>query len=184
MNLSLKQKIIDRIIDVEGGYTNNPADSGGPTRYGVTEAVARDYGYAGDMRDLPKSLAFNILSDKYWYEVKGDSLYELSEIIAEEVVDTGVNCGVRIAQTFLQRTLNVFNTQGTRYSDIVEDGHIGPATLEALGAYLQQRDELVLLRALNCLQGARYIELAELAEKNETFVYGWLKLRVINDRMK
>jgi len=38
---------------------------------------------------------------------------------------------------------------------------------------------LVLCRALNCLQGAYYIELAERREKDERFVYGWLKNRVV-----
>jgi len=33
--------LIDRIIEVEGGYVNNPNDKGGPTKYGITEATAR-----------------------------------------------------------------------------------------------------------------------------------------------
>ena len=33
--------LIDEVIDREGGYVNHPADKGGPTRWGVTEAVAR-----------------------------------------------------------------------------------------------------------------------------------------------
>ncbi|MDQ4651164.1 putative peptidoglycan-binding domain-containing protein, partial [Klebsiella pneumoniae] len=38
--------------------------------------------------------------------------------------------------------------------------------------------EQVLLRALNCSQGARYLELAEGREANEDFLYGWVKERV------
>jgi lysozyme family protein len=41
--------LIDALIDREGGYVNHPADRGGPTRYGITEAVARAHGYAGAM---------------------------------------------------------------------------------------------------------------------------------------
>ena len=33
--------LIDAVIDREGGYVNHPADRGVPTRWGVTEAVAR-----------------------------------------------------------------------------------------------------------------------------------------------
>lgn len=39
--------------------------------------------------------------------------------------------------------------------------------------------ELVMLRALNCSQGQRYLELAEQRSANETFVYGWVKERVV-----
>jgi len=176
----LQQKIIDRIIEVEGGYTNNPNDSGGPTRFGITEAVAREHGYTGSMKDLPRQVAFDIFSHAYWAAVKADDLLKLSEAITAEVVDTGINCGVGVAQEFLQRALNVFNNRAQRYDDIIVDGHIGARTLHALDAYLQQREGTVLITALNCLQGARYIELAECWEKNEAFVYGWMKARVLN----
>jgi len=36
----------------------------------------------------------------------------------------------------------------------------------------------VLLTALNCSQGARYLELAEGREKNEDFLFGWVLNRV------
>ena len=50
-------ELIDALIDREGGYVHNPADRGGATRYGVTEAVARAHGYAGAMRDFPRDEA-------------------------------------------------------------------------------------------------------------------------------
>jgi hypothetical protein len=36
-----------------------------------------------------------------------------------------------------------------------------------------------MLRALNCSQGQRYLELAEQRSANETFVYGWVRERVV-----
>jgi lysozyme family protein len=175
----LKERIIDGIIAVEGGYVNDPNDSGGETNFGITVEVARVNGYTGSMRDMPREVAFNIYAAKYWDKVKGDQLVELSDLVAEEVVDTAVNMGVGRAGEFLQRTLNVLNNRGRLYPDLVVDGSIGPATLSALGRYLGQRTELALMRALNCLQGAYYIELAERREKDESFVYGWLRNRVI-----
>ena len=47
--------LIDELTEREGGYVNHPADRGGPTRFGVTEAVARAHGYAGAMRSLPRA---------------------------------------------------------------------------------------------------------------------------------
>ena len=49
--------LIDAVIDCEGGYANHPADRGGPTKYGITEAVARAHGYSGAMRNLPRDEA-------------------------------------------------------------------------------------------------------------------------------
>lgn len=175
----MKENIINEIIRVEGGYVNDPADSGGETNFGITEAVARAHGYNGLMVDMPREVAFDIYVAKYWDAVRGDQLVQLSEVVAEEVVDTSVNMGPGRAGKFLQRALNVLNSEAKLYQDLKVDGAIGPATLTALAAYLEQRNEMVLSRALNCLQGSFYIELAERREKDERFVYGWLKNRVV-----
>ena len=50
-------RLIDEVISLEGGYSDHPADRGGPTRWGVTEAVARAHGYAGSMRHFPRAQA-------------------------------------------------------------------------------------------------------------------------------
>lgn len=173
-----KQTIINRIIRAEGGYVDNVNDSGGATNYGITEAVARTNGYVGDMRDLPWELAYDIYSGRYWDSVRGDEMQTLSAVITEEVVDTCVNMGPARAGSFLQRALNVMNRQGRLYDDLTVDGAVGPATMRALRSYLTHRDEMTLLVAINALQGAFYIELAERREKDEEFVYGWLKHRV------
>jgi lysozyme family protein len=89
--------------------------------------------------------------------------------------------GIRTAATFLQRALNVLNRQQTDSADLAVDGVVGQKVMRALSAFLEKRDkqgETVLLKALNSLQGARYIELAESRPANENFVYGWLKNRV------
>jgi len=173
-----KQSVIDGIIRVEGGYVGNPDDSGGETNFGVTVEVARRYGYVGSMQDMPRGVAFDIYSALYWDKVKAANLLRLSPAVCEEVVDTGVNMGTGRAGKFLQRALNVLNKKGSLYRDLTVDGAIGPATISALRAYLNSRDEQTLVKALNCLQGAHYITLAERREKDEEFVYGWLKNRV------
>ena len=43
--------LIEAVIDREGRYVNHPADRGGATCWGITEAVARAEGYVGAMRD-------------------------------------------------------------------------------------------------------------------------------------
>jgi len=179
--MSLRFDIIDGIIEREGGFVDDPADSGGATKYGITERVARRNGYAGDMRHFPRDKAFEIYVAQYWDAVRADDIEAASPEIAAEVVDTAVNMGVARAGEFLQRSLNVLNRGGTDYVDLIIDGSIGPATIDALRTFLNTREaegEIVLFRALNCLQGAKYIELSERREKDERFVFGWLLHRV------
>ncbi len=175
----MKTKIINEIIRIEGDkYTNDPSDSGGATKYGCTEKEARAFGYKGHMRDLPRTVAFDLLSMRFWDKVKGDDLEKISVAVCAEVVDTGVNMGTHRASVFLQRCLNVFNREARLYHDLTVDGKIGPSTLMALNFYLNNRDESVLLKSLNSLQGAKYIELAERRKKDEKWIYGWYKNRV------
>ncbi|EHB7717141.1 hypothetical protein JV476_004977, partial [Escherichia coli] len=134
-----------------------------------------------DMRDLTRGQALEILEADYWFGPRFDQVATLSPDIAAELCDTGVNMGPTVASRMLQRWLNVFNQQGKLYPDMDTDGRIGPRTINALRAYLQKRGkdgELVLVKALNCTQGDRYLELAEKREANESFVYGWMKERV------
>ncbi|HGV4401999.1 TPA: glycosyl hydrolase 108 family protein, partial [Klebsiella pneumoniae] len=43
-------QIIEGILGKEGGYVDHPSDKGGPTRWGITQTIARAHGYTGDMR--------------------------------------------------------------------------------------------------------------------------------------
>ena len=174
-------QIIEGIVGREGGFTDNPKDKGGPTRWGITQAVARQYGYTGDMRTLPREVAKAIYLELYYVGPKFDQVHALSPRIAEELTDTGVNCGQAVAAKFLQRALNAFNREASIYPDITVDGQLGIRSLAALRAYLEHRGaegEEVMLKALNCLQGERYIGLAEGRPANEEFVWGWIKNRV------
>lgn len=172
--------LISRLIGIEGGYANNPADRGGPTRWGITQAVARAYGYTGDMRGLSRQKAIEIYSKRYWLEPDLDQVAVFAPNLAAELFDTGVNMGTATAATFLQRALNVLNRRGADFPDIVVDGRIGTMTLAALAAFLSKRGsagERVLILICDALQGARYVAIAEADPQQETFVFGWIANR-------
>lgn len=104
----------------EGGYSDRPLadDPGGKTKYGITEAVAREEGYKGDMRDLAEAFAREIARRRYWEPYQCD---QLPSLIAFQVFDAAYNGG-HPAQ-WLQRSLGV-NV----------DGKIGAVTIAAARA--------------------------------------------------
>ncbi|GLT18856.1 hypothetical protein GCM10007938_26380 [Vibrio zhanjiangensis] len=175
-------EIILEAMEKEGFRSNHVDDLGGDTTYGITETAARRLGYNGSMDNLTPDIAYSLYLNEYVQRVKFDEIHSVSAIIGEEVIDTGVNMGQSIAAKFLQRWLNVYNNKQAYYSDLIVDGHIGPATIQALKAFLSKRGhegEIVLWKSLNASQGARYLDISEAREKNETFVYGWMKNRVV-----
>ena len=176
------EQYLDELIKREGGYVNNPADRGGATKYGITEAVARTNGFKGNMRDLPLDVAKAIYRKNYWTVPRFDQVNSISSAVAEELLDTGVNCGINFAKPLLQRALNLLNNQGKAgYEDLKVDGIYGSNTLGALKTYLAKRGkdgEKVLVRVLNIMQGQRYIEICERNPKQEQFFYGWIANRI------
>jgi lysozyme family protein len=134
------------------------------------------------MRQLPHAEAATIYARIYWLRPRFDEVATRSGQVAAELFDTGVNMGPAVAATFLQRALTALNRNGSDFADLVPDGRIGDVTLQALDAFLAVRGkpdgEKVLLRALEALQGERYLRLAERRPANEAFLYGWLANRI------
>lgn len=125
--------------DIEGEYADHPNDPGGKTRYGVTERVARRHGYSGPMRELPKSLAFDIARTEYWEAMKCD---DMPAEIRYPLFDWCYNGGP--AAMTLQRLVGA-----------TPDGAIGPKTIAAVQAYPDKaalRAKLMAAR-LNYLTG-------------------------------
>lgn len=111
----------DILLKHEGGFVDHKDDPGGATRFGITEAVAREVGYRGDMRDLPVALAARIYRERYWDAVRAE---QLPAEVRYVVFDAAVNSGVGQAARWLQRAVGVR-----------DDGVIGPQTLAAVAQH-------------------------------------------------
>ncbi|QZI85687.1 endolysin N-acetylmuramidase [Stenotrophomonas phage Summit] len=181
------QDVISGILQREGSkYTNNPNDSGGPTKYGITQATLARYRRRAvtpqEVQNLTEAEARKIYEQLYWYDPGLDKVNALSPKIAEELLDTGVNTGSGRAATFFQRALNGLNNGGKNWPDIAEDGAIGPRTIACYQAFVKQRGaanaEKVMFRYLNGLQLAFYDDLIRRRPKDEEFMYGWVLNRV------
>lgn len=171
--------IIRDIIRVEGGYVNHPDDSGKATKYGITAKTLSKWRgrpvTAEDVENLTEKEARQIYLARYWYEPGFHQIAPISQRVAEELMDTGVNMGPARAVKFLQRLLTVFNNRAEFYPDLLVDGRLGPKTMAALRSFLNRRrdeGERVLLFCLDALQTEGYVEIAERREKDEQFVYG------------
>lgn len=174
-------RLIEEVIGREGGYSDHPADRGGPTRWGITQAVARANGYDGDMRDLSRARAIEIYRQLYWRRPGFHRVAHHAPALAAELFDTGVNMGPAIALGFLQRALNALNRGAADYPDVAPAPRVDDATVAALAAFMKRRGssgETVLLKAVEALQGERYLRLAEKRPANEAFLYGWLANRI------
>ena len=108
----------EALLRAEGGYSDHPADPGGATRFGVTQAVARSEGYKGDMREYPLSDAKRVYRKRYWTALR---LEEVPPGIRFDLFDAAVNSGTAQAIKWAQRILQ-----------IPDDGKVGPVTIQAL----------------------------------------------------
>lgn len=115
--MSAFDKAFASISIIEGGYVSRDgaADPGLETNHGVTERVARKWGYTGDMRDLPIDTARQIAKTEYWDQYQCD---QLPELLAYQVFDTAYNGGYPVK--WLQECLGV-----------TADGIIGAKTIAA-----------------------------------------------------
>lgn len=69
---------VKELLKSEGGYTNDPSDSGGATNFGITIIDYRKYinknGTADDVRRMTVDQAKTIYKTKYWDAINGDQL--------------------------------------------------------------------------------------------------------------
>ena len=176
-------QVITDVMKAEGWdtYTNDPTDAGKETRWGITLASARALGYAGPIKDLPEAVARAIYRKRYVDEPRFADVFAIEPNVGAELIDTGVNMGTAVASTFLQRWLNGFNDTGSRYGDLHVDGRIGAVTLDALRAFLRWRGPqgiTALLRGLNGVQAARYLDITESNPSQRKYLLGWVLNRV------
>lgn len=91
-------RAITHLLQVEGGYVNNPNDSGGETSFGISKRAYPNV----DIRALTEQEAVGIYSRDYWEPLHGDSL---PDAVSFALLDFAVNSGVGEAVRSLQRAL-------------------------------------------------------------------------------
>ena len=127
------------IQQLEGGYQNLRSDLGNKNSLGVF--VGTNYGISApvyekwigrvptvsDMKNLSHLTAIEIFKKNYWDKLGAQ--YIDSQMIAETLVDHGINAGTGTAARIMQRVLNdEFN------KNLVVDGALGTLSLEAINS--------------------------------------------------
>jgi lysozyme family protein len=105
----------EKLIGFEGNYVNDPRDPGGETRYGVSKRAYPNE----DIKALTLDRAKAIYRRDYWGPAGCDAV---PDALKFPLFDAAVNMGIKQAVKLLQRTVGA-----------VDDGILGPQTLQAIG---------------------------------------------------
>ena len=90
------------IIQIEGGYSNDPDDLGRETKYGISKRSYPDV----DIKNLTVEGAIEIYTRDYWDKNNLSSIHDqiTANIIFRFIVDAGAPRGIRL----LQNAINTF----------------------------------------------------------------------------
>lgn len=164
---------IPLVIKEEGGYQNQPADSGNfrngvliGTKYGITPNAYFDYYKQEPTMDTIKNLtiaqATPIYKVKYWDKIKGDEI--LNKSVADLMMFTVVNSGVGQTKTFRQ----VMNEMGQKLP--LTSTPLTSAEVKILNSLPQD----VFFKKLKNYREAFYRALVTKKPTNSIYLKGWL----------
>ena len=180
----------DRTMKTEGGYSDDPQDSGGETFRGISRLYwpewsgwhlvdgYRKEGFTSFEKSGMNKLVESFYWINFWQRIQGGKLAAVSQEVAYEVFDTAVNMDVPDAVRFLQTALNMQRMSTRAFSELMVDGRLGKKTLSALSLYLAtqpgdpESNEKILLA---CMNGEQY--LAYKSNPQHVYFRGWF-LRV------
>ena len=148
-------EIIEQVLEHEGGYVDDPTDSGGETKYGISKKAYPNE----DIKGLTVERAKELYKRDYWDRFKVDNL---PDRIRHIYFDMCVNMGGGRATKILQEACNSKNSY-----KIDVDGGIGKNTIKASANLEDFR-----LRAYRVMF---YAELVMKKPEQERFWVGWFK---------
>jgi len=140
------------VLANEGGLSNDPADPGGLTNFGISQ---KQYP-ALDIKNLTREDAVQIYQDDYWNKFQYSDI--TSQRVATKLFDAAVNMGPVRAVRLLQLAANV-----------QADGVLGVQTIAAVNA----ADESTLMDEFKAQLAKYYCDL-----NKPEFMLGWLRRAV------
>ena len=155
-------KIIEDLLEREGGYVDNPDDRGGPTKFGITLETLRKWRRDNKLTFLAIKFmdvdeARLIYAYKY-IEEPGFNLINNKQV-REVVVDAGVMSGPTRVTRWLQTLVRV-----------KVDGNLGPIT----AAKVNSRNSHEIVRRFSVWRIKFYVRIAKKNESQLKFLEGWI----------
>ena len=157
---------LPEVLQLEGGYSDNPNDSGGPTNRGITQAVYNEYRKSHNLqitsvKYITPSEVADIYKSNYWDVINGDLLPFPIDWVT---FDAAVNMGPVTAEHFLDAALELPASAGVD-AKVIADAKAACTT--QAGTHTLKEKEL-------SLRIARYHEIADTYAHDQVFLQGWL----------
>lgn len=161
-----------RMLNHEGGFVNNPEDSGGETYKGISHISHSNWSGWTIIDKYKNKSGFQATLDKdvelqkqvemfyranFWSPLNADHIS--NQAIADSIFDFSVNAGMKTSVQLAQSII------GTR-----ADGIIGVQTLAKLNAI----DALHFQAAFTVGKIAHYISIIKKRPANKKYLYGWV----------
>jgi lysozyme family protein len=176
---------LDIIVKHEGGYVNDPDDTGGETYRGISRKYHPDIPMWARIDVIKETRRINdndVISEleeevksfyreNYWGGIKG--LWINYQELAVKLFDMSIHLGLSRTVRLLQEGLNIFNLFGILWQYIEEDGIFGEQTLDALTIADVKNRAIVLTKYLKCEQGHLYKKSIHDRTKNQKYAYSW-----------
>ena len=144
---------IQKTLFNEGGYVNNPADSGGPTKYGITQKDLPNV----PIETLTEEQATSYYLESYWKPYMNDIQ---DQSIANKLFDMGVLFGIGSAVRVLQIVLG-----------LEADEVFGPVTLAAVN----DAEPISLLKSFQAGLVTHAIAIVTSKPTDRIFLTGWIR---------
>lgn len=151
------------VLAHEGGYSDDKADSGGPTGYGISTKFLKENKLNYSPKDITESLAKSIYKKYFWDRYNYNELKSI--FIATKVFDCAVNCGPSQAHMILQRAIN--NMANIK---VDVDGVLGINTLKSANSC----NDKSLLQNIRFEARRFYLNLINERPEDAVFKNGWL----------
>jgi len=183
--------LLQHLLKVEGGLTNDKVDRGGLTNLGITKSTfdqAKKDGIISSNVELDELTAFDALKIYDYYYYTPSKTYELNEPLDVLHLDAAVNHGVSRASKFLQEAIYIVLKPYFLKNNINFhiDGIIGPKTLKYYHKIAENKESLMLLYSIYINLRYRYYNEIVANDKTQLkFLHGWLnRLKIFVDKLR
>jgi lysozyme family protein len=164
----------------EGGWSNDPLDRGGETKFGVTQRTwdawlrnPASFKYGSlpkNVADISRSMTIPLYKSLYWDACRCDELND--DDLASRIFDFAVNAGPGRAAKTLQQAYNKIKPE--EWQELKEDGVLGSVTIQAINR-CSGKYPAALLASFNYSRARYYESVIQNSPSQRRFIRGWFQ---------